>query len=102
MDVEGVYHVCLTCPQIDDDLVLRQLIITQQIEQTLLIENREKAVELLNRSRLPNAKQCFTMNTRAGEGLRLAYGYNGTVGSNYIPAFRGTPRMGTDIEYQIK
>ena len=88
--------------QIDSDLVRRQLIIGQSIEQTLLIEDRQKAMNLLNDSRLPNVKQCFTMNNRLGEGLRYSYGYGGDVGSSHIPAFVGVPRMGTDVEYHIK
>lgn len=81
---------------------MRQLVISQSIEQTILVENRPQAIDLMNNSRLPNVKQCFTMNVKAGEGLRLTYGYGGNAGSNYIAPFKGTPRMGTDIEYQIQ
>ena len=81
---------------------MRQLVINQSIEQTILVEDRPHAVDLMNNSRLPNVKQCFTMNVRAGEGLRLTYGYGGNAGSNYVPPFKGLPRMGTDVEYQIQ
>lgn len=81
---------------------MRQLVINQGIEQTILMEDRSQAIDLMNNSKLSNVKQCFTMNVRAGEGLRLSYGYGGNVGSNYIPPFRGPPRMNTDIEYQIQ
>ncbi|KAL8797596.1 MAG: hypothetical protein Q9195_000413 [Heterodermia aff. obscurata] len=88
--------------QIDNDLVRRHLIIGHAIEQTILIKSRPEAVEKLNAGRLPNVKQCFTLlENKRGAGIRLNYGYGGNLGQNFVPAFEGTPRMKTDIEYQI-
>lgn len=88
--------------QFDDDLARKQLIIGQSIDQTLLIENRKNAIDTMSNARLANVRQCFALNVRPGEGLRIAQGYRGGLSQSHIPAWRGSPRMKTDIEYQIK
>lgn len=79
----------------------KQLIIGQGIDQTILIADRKEAIEKLNGSKLSNVKQCFTHNNKPGTGLRLALGQYG-LSQSFIPQFVSTPRMKTDIEYQIK
>lgn len=87
--------------QIDNDLVRKQLVINQSIEQTVLAKARENGVAALEGPTRTNVRQCFTMNSQRG-GLRLSYGYGGGLTQNFIEPFRGIPRMKTDIEYQIK
>ena len=67
----------LTLGQIDNDLARKQLIIGQNIDQSILIENRGVAIDTMNSARLPNVKQCFTLIKKTGEGLRMNYGYGG-------------------------
>lgn len=91
----------LTPVQIDNDLVRKQLVINQSIEQTVLAKAREDGVAALEGPNRTNVRQCFALNARRG-GLRLSYGYGGGLTQNFIEPFGGIPRMKTDIEYQIK
>lgn len=95
------FDTSLRVLEIDNDLVRKQLIISQAIEQTILMDKREDAVNLMSDSRLQNVKQCFTPNKRPGTGLRYSYGWGGGLTENYVPAFSGPPRMKTDVEFQI-
>ena len=88
--------------QIDNDLVRKQLVINQVIDQTILIQDRQEAIDTMNSERLRNVKQCFSFNIRPGEAVRLAYGWGGGLSQSHQAAFRGSPRMKTDVEYQIK
>ena len=88
--------------QIDNDLVRKQLVINQGIDQTILIQDRQEAIDTMSSERLHNVKQCFSFNIRPGEAVRLAYGWGGGLSQSYQPAFKGSPRMKTDVEYQIK
>ncbi|KAI4091810.1 MAG: hypothetical protein LQ344_003914 [Seirophora lacunosa] len=94
------FDTSLRVLEIDNDLVRKQLIINQMIEQTMLHDDRKEAVNLMSDSRLPNVKQCFTPN-KNGAGSRYSYGWGGNLMQNYIPAYKGTPRMKTDVEFQI-
>ncbi|KAI4202567.1 MAG: hypothetical protein LQ350_002510 [Teloschistes chrysophthalmus] len=95
------FDTSLRVLEIDDDLVRKQLIINQMIEQTILIDSRPHAVNVMSDSRLQNVKQCFTHNVRPGTGIRFSYGWGGGLSENYIPAFQGSPRMKTDVEFQV-
>lgn len=88
--------------QIDNDLVRKQLIINQAIEQTVLTEHRDDGVKALEGANSRHVKQCYTLNVKPGSGLRLAHGYGGGLSQAYIDPFKGPPRMKTDLEYQIK
>ena len=92
----------LTILQIDNNMVRNSLIINQSIEQTILIADRKEAIARMNEARIPNVRQCFTHNKRPGSGIRYGYGFGGNLSETYIFPFEGTPRMKTDIEYQIK
>lgn len=94
-------YLLLTLLQIDEDLARKQLIINQAIEQTILINSREDATNIMNETRLSNVKQCYAFNAR-GSGHRLSYGWGGGLVSAYVPAWSGPPRMKTDVEYQVK
>jgi hypothetical protein len=92
----------LTNSQIDNDLVRKQLVINQGIDQTILIQDRKEAIDAMDSERLHNVKQCFSFNVRPGEAVRLAYGWGGGLSQSHQAAFRGSPRMKTDVEYQIR
>lgn len=80
----------------------KQLIINQAIEQTILVKNREDGVAALEGDKSRNVKQCYTLNNKAGSGLRLSRGFGNGLSQNYLDPFIGIPRMKTDVEYQIK
>ena len=93
----------LTMHQIDDDLIQRQLIVNNGIEQTLLIEDRSEAVNVMGRVRPQNVKRCFSVNAnQAGAGVSISSSFGNSLSQTYVAPFRGAPRMKTDIEYQIK
>ncbi|KAI9847889.1 MAG: Structural maintenance of chromosomes protein 6 [Thelocarpon superellum] len=97
------YDTTLRVLEIDNDLVRRQLIINQSIEQTILIESREEANRAMYEgARLRNVKQCFCLHeSRRGWGLRLGYGRTGEPSSSPMAPPEGKPRMKTDTESQI-
>ncbi|MCJ1390845.1 Structural maintenance of chromosomes protein 6 [Xylographa bjoerkii] len=84
---------------IENPTVLRQLVINQAIEQTILIENNEEARELMLETILPNVKQCYSFRGR--NGVRLTYASRGGLNSTYVDSYSGLPRMKTDVEVQI-
>lgn len=82
-----------------------QLIINQGIEQTLLIQDRKRAVEVMYDGGRPrNVRQCFCLNDdrSTGRGMRLAFSRSGGQDMSSIQRFDGRPRMKTDIESQTK
>ncbi|KAL8953621.1 MAG: hypothetical protein Q9222_000547 [Ikaeria aurantiellina] len=95
------FDTSLRVLEIDEDLVRKQLIINQAIEQTILVASRADAVNAMSDARLRNVKQCFTHNVRSGTGIRFSYGFGGGLSENFVPAFNGPPRMKTDVEFQV-
>ncbi|KAI9787739.1 MAG: Structural maintenance of chromosomes protein 6 [Geoglossum umbratile] len=96
------YDTSLRVLEIDNDIVRRQLIINQAIEQTLLIENRHEAQRAMyGGSRPRNVKQCFCFNeNRKGWGIR--FGFRGSDESSApMQPMDAKPRMKTDVETQI-
>ena len=82
---------------------MRQLVINQGIEQTILIEDMEEANKRMDDVRLRNVKQCFSMNpAKPGAGMRIGYGWGGNLSSTAIDPYEGMPRMKTDDESQIR
>jgi len=97
-----VLQIRLTYCQIDNALVKKQLIINQGVDQTILMMDRSKAVKEMTDATLQNVRQCYALNERSANGIRLGYGYGGGLSQSHQPGFKGTPRMKTDIEFQIK
>ncbi|KAH0562577.1 hypothetical protein GP486_002744 [Trichoglossum hirsutum] len=96
------YDTSLRVLEIDSDIVKRQLIINQAIEQTILIEDRLKAQRVMYGVNRPqNVKQCYCFNeSRKGWGIR--FGYRGNDESSAPMQPLGVkPRMKTDVESQI-
>lgn len=93
---------------IDNELVRRQLIINQAIEQTVLIEDRREGEQLMYAGARPkNVKQCFTLHSgsgRRGWGIRLGFmqGNGNNATSSPIKPPHGKPRMKTDVDSQIR
>ncbi len=98
------YDTVLRVLEIDNALVRSQLIINQNIEQTILVEGREDAMRILYEGTRPhNVKQCFCLNeSRRGWGIRLGYsGGSGNSSSGPIAPNGRPPRMKTDADSQI-
>ncbi|KAL9129739.1 MAG: hypothetical protein Q9217_001897 [Psora testacea] len=98
---DGQFETSLRVLEIDNDMVRNSLIINQSIDQTILITDRKEAIARMNEARIPNVRQCFTHNNKSGSGARFGYGFGGNLSETYIHPFDGTPRMKTDVEYQI-
>ncbi|KAL8844334.1 MAG: hypothetical protein Q9176_001244 [Flavoplaca citrina] len=94
------FETVLKILEIDEDLARKQLIINQAIEQTILINSRQDATNIMNETRLSNVKQCYAHNV-GGSGHRFSYGWGGGLVSAFVPAWSGPPRMKTDVEYQV-
>ncbi|KAI4204750.1 MAG: hypothetical protein LQ346_001574 [Caloplaca aetnensis] len=94
------FDTSLRVLEIDNDLVRKQLIINQMIEQTVLHEDRQTIIDIMTESRLRNVKHCLTPNNN-GSGSRFNYGWGGGLAESYIPRYNGSARMKTDVEFQI-
>jgi structural maintenance of chromosomes protein 6 len=96
---ENTYRV-----KIDNDLVKRQLIIQQGIDQTILIADREEAIRVMyDGPRLNNVRQCFCFNSaKRGWGHRLALSGNGEQNVSPIKVWDRAARMKSDDDSQIK
>ncbi len=90
--------------QIDNDLVRNQLIINQNIEQIILIQNRQEAYTTMFDGAKPrNVKLCLCFHgTARGQGLRMGMGRGDVIKMDPISAWRGQARMKTDIEVQLR
>lgn len=98
------YDTVLRVLDIDNDLVRRQLIINQGIEQTILVEKRSDAMRILYDGARPrNVKQCFCLHDKQrGYGIRLGFmPGTGDPSSSPIQPYKQKPRMKTDVESQI-
>jgi hypothetical protein len=90
--------------KIDNDLVRNQLIINQGIDQTVLISDRQEAVDT-NMQRHRNVKQIFCLHDDQrqfrGRGHRLNLGSSGDPTVGPINAWARPPRMQADVKDQI-
>ncbi|KAI5304023.1 Structural maintenance of chromosomes protein 6 [Ascosphaera pollenicola] len=97
------YDTILRVLDIDNELVKRQLVINNGIEQVLLIADLEEASRVMFDGPRPrNVKRCFAIDRHnPSRGYALTYNRTGGPGQSPIPAYRGQPRMKTDHESQI-
>ena len=99
------YETIMRVLEFDSDLVKRQLIINQGIEQSILVKNRTEASRIMFSGPKPNnVKQCFALHdSRRDYAHRL--GYTGRSGTNQemtpVKAPTWRPRLRTDNESQI-
>ncbi|PQE14521.1 hypothetical protein CJF30_00007117 [Rutstroemia sp. NJR-2017a BBW] len=99
------FMTALRALEIGNDLIRNTLIINQNIEQTLLIENRDEAYRIMQPSSKPaNVKQCFTFNPqKRGYGVRLYFSGRNQQNSatDFVKPFMRNPRMVTDSESRL-
>jgi chromosome segregation ATPase len=101
---ESHYDTVLRVLEIDNDLVRSQLIISQNIEQTILVEGREDSMRILYEGSRPrNVRQCFCLNeSKRGWGIRFGYtAGSGNPSSGPIAPTGRKSRMKTDADGQI-
>ncbi|PGH01414.1 hypothetical protein GX51_05221 [Blastomyces parvus] len=98
------FDTVLRVLEIDNDLVRRQLVITNGIEQILLIEDLENASAVMFDGPRPrNVKRCFCIDRRdRRRGIHLSFSRAGEPTQSPVQAYTGRPRMKTDIESQIR
>lgn len=97
------FDTILRVLKFDDQRVRDHLIITHQIEQTLLIEDRVMAQNVIIDQNPENAKVCLAFQEmKRGHGLRITNN-RGNLGSSPVtPNFGQKPRMKTDQDGQIE
>jgi chromosome segregation ATPase len=99
------YETIMRVLEFDSDLVRRQLIINQGIEQSILVKSRTEASRIMFSGPKPkNVRQCFALHdSRRDYAHRLAFtGRNGTNQEmTPVKAPIGKARMKTDNESQI-
>lgn len=88
------YLTILRALEFDNEWVKRQLIISSDIEKTILMEDREEANKVMY-NRPHNVKTCYTsscVQVGAAQGMR----------SESMNPYRGPPRLTKDIEPEIQ
>ncbi|EHA20131.1 hypothetical protein ASPNIDRAFT_209198 [Aspergillus niger ATCC 1015] len=93
-----------TALRFDNEWVRGQLIINHHIEKMLLIENLEEASSVLFDGQQPrNVKRCYSIDqTNRRRGIHLSFSRTGEPSQAPVPAYKGSPRMRSDRESQIK
>jgi structural maintenance of chromosomes protein 6 len=100
------YDTILRVLDIENDLIKKHLIISQSIEQSILIPDRSDGIRIMfDGPRPQNVKQCFCINQQnRGWGIRLGY-LGGRQSNNReqspIKPSQGKSRMKTEIQSQI-
>lgn len=73
------------------------------MDLTILIKDRNEGRRVMFDGPPPrNAKVCVCFHEKRGRGIRYSRGYGGSQKSDPVPGYDRTPRMGTDIETQIR
>ena len=100
---EAKYLTALRVLRISNELVRKQLVITQNIEQLVLIESQHEARALMRqRPRPMNVKQCLALQaSKRGAGDRFTWGMGDSINSSYVAPWQGLPRMKTQVEDSI-
>lgn len=98
------YLTIMRALEFENEAVRRQLVISQGIEQMLLIQDQDEAHRVMYEGPRPqNVRMCFHMHPkRRGYGLRLGYSRNGDAVSGPVRPFTDKPRIKTDVESQIR
>ncbi|KAL1887645.1 Structural maintenance of chromosomes protein 6 [Sporothrix stenoceras] len=98
------FDTILRILEFDDPLIRDQLIINSYIEQTILIEDRKRAEQIMFNGPVPqNVNACLALHDKKrGEGLRLATRGGSNVSTTpVVPNLAQKPRMKTDVGSQI-
>ncbi|KAI8970307.1 P-loop containing nucleoside triphosphate hydrolase protein [Mycotypha africana] len=89
------YLTVLRALKFEDEWVKRQLIIANKIEKMLLMDDRQRADEIMyNRPR--NIDLCFTSN-----GYKVG-GKSGSMKTESVEIYRGASRFQTDVDSRIR
>ncbi|XRM43323.1 Structural maintenance of chromosomes protein 6 [Aspergillus tubingensis] len=101
---DSQYDTALRVLEFDNEWVRGQLIINHHIEKMLLIENLEEASSVLFDGQQPrNVKRCYCIDqTNRRRGIHLSFSRTGEPSQAPVPAYKGSPRMRSDRESQIK
>ncbi|KAF2972032.1 hypothetical protein GQX73_g1562 [Xylaria multiplex] len=96
------FDTVLRVLKFDDNRVRDQLIISHQIEQTLLIENRVEAENVMFDGLPANSGACLTLHEKKkGHGMRIT-NIRGNLSTSPITTnFGNKPRMKTDQDSQV-
>ncbi|KAJ5306641.1 hypothetical protein N7508_005656 [Penicillium antarcticum] len=97
------FDTALRILEIDNELVLKQLIINHGIEQMLLIERLEEASSVLfDGARPRNVKRCYSIDERdRRRGIHLSYSRAGEPSQAPVSMYNNPPRMKSDLASQI-
>lgn len=88
---------------IDNDLVRNQLIINQNIEQTVLISDRRQADDYMNNGQRPrNVKAALAHTNQRGAGVRFEHTRTGASKASPILPWTGPERLQTDHTEQLR
>lgn len=97
------FDTILRVLKFDHQRVRDHLIIINQIEQTLLIQDRIAAQNVIIDENPENAKACLTIQEKKrGHGLRITNNGGNLNTSPITPSFGQKPRMKTDQDGQIE
>jgi len=96
------FDTILRILKFDDELVRNQLIITSNIEQVILIQDRKRAEEVMFNGPAPrNVAACLSLHDgKRGEGLRLS-NKGGNISTTPVIPGNQKPRMKSDMDGQI-
>ncbi|OQV03429.1 RecF/RecN/SMC domain-containing protein [Cladophialophora immunda] len=97
------FDTVLSALDIDNEAVRKQLVISNQIEQSILIQDMTEASKALYSEGTPlrNVKRCYCFSPGSKvKGAVLSY-RNGRAAQDPVHEFIGTPRMKTDIDEAI-
>jgi structural maintenance of chromosomes protein 6 len=98
------FETILSVLDIDNELVTKQLVIANQIEQSILHPDLFEATQILRNGGQPlrNVKRCFCLGRRDNaKGFVLSL-RNGTVAQDPAHGWTNSPRMQTDVGQNIR
>ncbi|OCT47698.1 Structural maintenance of chromosomes protein 6 [Cladophialophora carrionii] len=98
------YQTILSVLEIDHELVKKQLVIANQIEQSILIPDVFEATQILRNggTPLPRVRRCYCLGQKVKEkGFMLSY-RGGTVAQDPTHGWTKAPRMKTDVGENIR
>ncbi|KAI2786749.1 hypothetical protein POX_g09141 [Penicillium oxalicum] len=101
---DSQYDTVLRVLQIENDSIRGHLIVKHAIEKMLLVENIEEASSLMfDGPRLRNVLRCFSIDSRdQRRGVHLSYNREGAPSQSPVQAFKGYPRMKSDVASQTR
>lgn len=98
------FATVLSVLEIDNEAVKKQLVISNAIEQSILIQDMTEATNTLYSTGQPlkNVKRCYCFSADSRLRGALLFYRNGLAAQDPVHAFSGAPRMKTDIDESIR